>query len=65
MTALWMFLAGVAALFVAGCFAAVAVSMGFGGMRSAPVAGVIAVLLLLAGLALMGRALGFGWVGAP
>ena len=65
MTVLWLFLAGVAAVLVAGAFAAVGLSMGFAGMRAVPVAGVVAVLALLAGVALIARALGFGWVGAP
>lgn len=65
MTALWMFLAGVAAVLVAGGLAAVGVGMGFGGMRGAFWPVVLAVLVLLVGIALMARAFGFGWVGAP
>lgn len=65
MTALWLFLAGVGAVLVAGALAAVAVGMGFGGMRGAFWPAVVACLVLLAGIALVARAFGFGWVGAP
>jgi hypothetical protein len=64
-TALWLFLSGVATILAAGVFAAVGISMGFGGIRGAPAVVVVACLCLLAGVALVARAFGFGWVGAP
>ncbi len=65
MTALWLFLAGVATVLIAGVAASAGIAMGFAGMRSAVPTVVLACLVLSAGIAMIARAFGFGWVGAP